>query len=470
MGVMEQVRYRLTKGDTNYPEMVKLLIEDHKNTALKLNIFYESYKQSEAATPILKRTFTDENKVNNKLANDFIGEIVDMKVGYMFGNPISYQIDKEAQGAEAANEEIAMFNKRNAIDDLDAETGKLATICGIGARLLYIDTEGDESVMNLWPWEVIFVYENNIEEPLAAIRYYKVWRLSDNDEWVEYIRAEWYTNEAIHYLLSDDKGEYSYDPEEPVNPLPHVFDEIPVIAFINNEEMQSDFEKVLSLIDGYDRTLSDVNSEIEQFRLAYMKLIGASIDDDTLDAALRTGVFQIPQEGCDLEFLTKELNDVIVENHLNRLEDNILRFAKSTNFKDESFAGQQSGVAIRYKLTPLESKCVTMERKFTTALRRQFKVLVTAWQKRNVTFDPIDTKFTFTRNIPINLLDEAKTTTKLKGMVSEETRLGQLTFVENVEEEIERMKADTEEMLDLGLVPTFNADKEDEDTEGEGEK
>lgn len=58
----------------------------------------------------------------------------------------------------------------------------------------------------------------------------------------------------------------------------------------------------------------------------------------------------------------------MIEKHLNRLEANIMSIAKSVNFSDESFAGNSTGVAMKYKLMRLENNCKTMERKFITAL------------------------------------------------------------------------------------------------------
>ncbi|WP_253734824.1 phage portal protein [Lysinibacillus fusiformis] len=72
----------------------------------------------------------------------------------------------------------------------------------------------------------------------------------------------------------------------------------------------------------------------------------------------------------------------MIEKHLNRLEANIMRIAKSVNFSDESFAGNSTGVAMKYKLMRLENNCKTMERKFITALRYEFKMLCSAWAKK----------------------------------------------------------------------------------------
>ncbi|WP_426578882.1 phage portal protein [Bacillus altitudinis] len=97
---------------------------------------------------------------------------------------------------------------------------------------------------------------------------------------------------------------------------------------------------------------------------------------------------------------------------------------------------------MRYKLMALENKCITMERKMTAALRYQYKLLCSAWARKNAFItndDYLKVWFTFTRNLPANIVEEAETTAKLKGLVSEETRLSLLTFVDDVQYEIERM-------------------------------
>ena len=429
-------------------DIIKDLIADHAPKRAKMLSLYNRYKTDDL--PILNREFEDPNKINRKLNNSFDSEIVDTKVGYFIGYPISYQVDKEKPNADKADATLQDFALRNSIDDLDSETVKMATICGYAARLLYIDRNGQERAMNVNPWEVILVYDRSIDEPQFALRYYDI-AVKTGKEEVTRTRVEWYDDTTITYYLENEKGEYVLDVSEPVNPQPHLFDLVPVIVFPNNEEQQGDAEKVLNLIDAYDRTMSDVNSEIEQFRLAYMAFYGYDPDEATLSMARYTGAFGLDEkgEGVGIEFITKDMNDTAIENHLNRLEGNIMRFGKSVNMTDESFASNLSGVAIRYKLMALENKCITMERKMTAALRQQFKVLATAWAKKGIPVDYTNIFFQFKRNLPVNLLDEAQTTVQLRGHVSERTRLSQLSFVDDVEWELEEMDKDNEGRLDL---------------------
>lgn len=433
-------------------EILEDLLNSHAPIREKSINLYQRYMTTKL--PIKEREFDNTNKINRKINNSFDGEIIDTKVGYFIGYPITYQVDDNQDNADLINKMIQEFNLRSAIEDLDAETIKIASICGHAGRLLYVDKEGHERAMLLYPWEIIPIYDRSITDLQYALRYYPI-TVKKGKETKELTRIEWYDKEKITFYIENEDGKgFRLDESEPINPLPHLFDEVPIVIFVNNEEQMGDAERVLELIDAYDRVISDVNSEIEEFRLAYMLFYGYSPTEEVIQEAKRTGAFGLDtkEEGVGIEFLTKQLNDQMIENHLNRLENNILRFSNSVNMTDEKFAGNVSGVAIKYKLTPLENKCITLERKVVASLRQQFKILSTAWSKKGINLDYLNVFFTFKRNLPVNLIDEAEGTGKLKGMVSERTRLSLLSFVDDVEWEMEEMEKDNAGYIDLDEI------------------
>lgn len=270
------------------------------------------------------------------------------------------------------------------------------------------------------------------------MRYYQVFEWSGETKVTSY-RADFYDATYIYSFKSSDKELYQL-----IERKPHMFDGCPLFGVPNNKELKGDTEKVISLIDAYDRTLSDASNEIEQFRLAYLIVKGASLDEEDMENLKKSGVFEVFDENGDVKFLTKEINDTMIENHLNRLEENILRFAKTVNFSDGSFGGTITGVAMRYKLMALEHKAITMERKMTAAFRYQYKILCSAWDKKILADKDGYLKlwFQFKRNLPVNILEEAQASAQLKGQVSEETRLALLSFVDDVRFELERMAAE----------------------------
>lgn len=436
-------------------KMLGEIINQHKHKREQMIKMYERYKASVEGVPILDRglitydTFdTDamkriDDKVNNKLNNSFDAEIVDTKVGYLFGHPISYHVDDN----EELEDIVQDFIIRNNSEDADSEAGKKAAICGYGARLLYIDTEGQERMRNIDPWETIILAEADMSEPSYAIRYFENTIVEDGKRQTVK-EAEFYDEEYIWFFRQGNNG------YELVDLKLHLFDYCPLFGIPNNEELQGDAEKVLKLIDAYDRTLSDASNEIEQYRLAYLVLRGVGLDEEQKEELKKSGIFQLMDKEEDVNYLTKDVNGELIENHLDRLEQNILRFAKSVNFADEKFSGNASGVALKYKLMALENKCVTMERKFSAALRYQFKVLCSAWEKRGKcqVDDYLDIWMGFKRNLPANVIEEADASLKLKGIVSEATRLAMLSFVDDVDHEMYHLQQDMEGYVDLDKI------------------
>lgn len=418
-------------------ELVLEIISAHKPEYQRTKKLYSRYCVDEVDGPeIFNREIVDyqldsrsvvrlDDKVNNQLNNPFDVDIIDTKIGYMFGHPISYGVDDDADNLK---KEMEFFLLRNNAEDNDAELGLMASICGYAARLCYIDLEGNERIKNIEPWESVFIGED-IHEPTYSLRYYTF----DGNQY-----AEFYDQHHVYYFTHGDAGFTLQNAEL------HLFDYNPLFGTANNKEFKGDAEKVLALIDAYDRTLSDASNELEQFRLAYLILRGMGADPEDIERFNKSGIFELMGDTDEIKYLTKDINDAMIENHLNRLESNILRFAKSVNFADEQFSGNASGIAMRLKIMALENKSIIMERKFTSTLRYQFKVLFSAWAKRKgfKQEDYLKMFFSFKRNLPANILDEAQTTQLLKGQVSEATRLSLLTFVDDVQYELDQMKQD----------------------------
>ncbi|PAD10185.1 phage portal protein [Shouchella clausii] len=429
-------------------ELIAQIIDDNKEDSERMLKLYQRYKACENAVPILERqavTFDQfdtksikrlDDKVNNRLNNPFDVDIVDTKVGYMFGPPIVYDYDDQAQGSDKVKEQIDIFNLRNHVEDADAELGKMATICGKAARLAYIGPDGNERIKNIDPWQVIFIGDD-IQEPVYSLRYYKDAQGA--------LQVEFYDNENMALFTEDANG------LKQVQETKHMFDFNPLYGVANNKEMLGDAERVQQLIDAYDRTLSDASNEIEQYRLAYLVLRGVGLDEETIAQLKKHGVWELFDKESDVSYLTKDINDSLIEHHLDRLERNIIKLAKSVDFSDETFGTSLSGVAMKFKLMALENKCIMMERKFTAMLRYQFKVIFSAWRKRKLVQvskdDYLKVWFAFSRNLPVNLLEEANTQQALKGIVSEKTRLSLFSAIDDPDFEIEELSREQNEYM-----------------------
>ena len=139
-----------------------------------------------------------------------------------------------------------------------------------------------------------------------------------------------------------------------------------------------------------------------------------------------------------MKFITKEIQTEALENHLNRLEKNIHKFSAVPDLSDENFAGNLSGVAIRFKLFGLETKCIIKERKMEKAIKELVRVLsVPIHVNTGREVDVLNLKVEFSRNVPNNLTEIVDTVSKLDGKVDKETLLSLLPFIDNPKEVLE---------------------------------
>ena len=442
----ELISYHNKKVAPNYRKYQKLYENKHK---------------------ILNRPKKDENKPNNKLANDFFGQIIDNTVGYFLGNPIvlnytepkkeksRVEVDPVDVGVDLGQiddtvvqdtlDRICMDNDK---DDLFMEWGKEAMIKGLSHILIYQNEESKTKFMRLSPEDVILVYKNSSTKELQyAIRLYDI-DTEDTDTTTHYAEVYDATGYSVYKCTEGSgtgRGKSSITGYTFVERKSHIYGRIPIVTMYNNEEKMSDLERVKTLVDDYDKVLSDVSNEFEAFRNAYLMLKNMIAGTDSARKLREEGILEVMENG-DAKFLTKQIQTEALENHLNRLEKNIYKFSQVPDLSDENFAGNLSGVAIRFKLFGLETKCIIKERKMEKAIRDLFRV-ITAPLRVATGHEPdvLNLKIEFTRNVPNNITELVDTVTKLDGKVDKETLLALLPFIDNPKEVLEKLKMDIEE-------------------------
>lgn len=395
-------------------DLIYKIIQKHRPNALYNKGLYNRYLGIDGYTPIFNRKpkYEEEtNPINNQVNNDFVGEIVNFTVGYFAGEPISYSYSStdEAEeetggenGVDEAKKTLTDFVTRNNMFGVDMETTKNAAMYGYSGRLFYIDKEGNERVMAVPGYETIILSDTGIYEPEYAIRYYSIKDINGAEKWI----VNFYDNKNI----TTYEGElYSLVQKEI---KPHLFDYCPLQGILYNPECIGDVEKVLPLIDDYNKVMSDNSNEAEAFAHA-MLLVNLHMDDDELNKAQKSGCLIIPPSGATqnsdpVKWLTKNIDDAFTEHHLQRIEDNIYRFSNTPNLKDPVF-GSSSGVALKFKLHGLETKCATYEACVMNSAQYMWKVLCSSWAKKGKKLEPLQICMEFRRNFPLDSLSEAQT-------------------------------------------------------------
>lgn len=448
------------------------IIAKHKKNACYNRKLYQRYKSLAEGVDIFSRKprYDEVDPINNKINNDFFGEIIDFKVGYFAGKPFSYGYSdtsesEESTGGEQAIKEavkaITDFTTRNNMFGVDMETTKYASIYGYAGRLFYIDPDGNERVMAVHGYETIVLTNTSISEPEYAIRYYPDKDINNNTIWT----VEFYDNATV----STYRGG-SLSSLELVEQRPHMFDYCPLQGIANNSECMGDAEKVMALIDAYDRTVSDNANEIEAFAHALM-LFTQPVDDKVIADAQKTGALIVPQIGTStsepVKWLTKDINDGYTEHHLARLEDNIYRFSRTPNLGDDTW-GNASGVALKFKLHGLEVKCSQFQSQMMSAAQYMWKLLASAWSKKSIAVDPLQCLADFgSRNFPLDSKANAETAQALIGAGIPKAIAWDIAVpeIDDVGYALELAKNENEEVVNL-----YEDIEKDEDESGNAEK
>lgn len=377
----------------------------------------------------------DPSKPNNKIANAYASYITDTLVGYFIGEPISY-----TSNDDNLLQDLSMIFEYNDEADENAELAKNASVYGVAYEMLYLSEE-DKMIRfkSLNPKEIIPIFDKTIEENLmAVIRYYDDYDVVDDKtftivEVIDNANVRRYKMDNSFLLLEE---------------YPHYFGMVPVAIYKNNEEQRGDFEAVISLIDAYDKMESDTLNDFEYFVDAYLALYGFTAEAEDV-ATMKENRILLMDEGTSAEWLIKQTSDVYVENMKNRLDADIHKFAKCPNMSDKEFASNASGVAIKFKLLGTENLVSIKERKFKRGLQQRLELMSMISGVLREGFDWRGVDIIFTRNVPSNDTDIANMVNTLKDIVSEETLLAQIPFVENVQDELERLKQEREENKEL---------------------
>ena len=192
--------------------------------------------------------------------------------------------------------------------------------------------------------------------------------------------------------------------------------------------------------------------------------MGADADAEDILAMKQNRVLILP-EGANAQWLTKSASDTQIENILKRIHDSIYRIAQCPDFSSESFVGGvSSGVAIRYRLTGMETRAAKIAAEMKKALQRRVEIIcgVATLKLGEEVFRDIN--IDFKRNIPEDVTATIQLINSLKGSVSDATLLSQLPFISDVNNELEALEAQKQRNMELyNFAPASGEDEEAEE-------
>ncbi len=405
------------------PEILSKLIARHQSEQGRLTMLKNYYDGNHK---IKERQRLSSSASNNRLVCNHAKYIVDMIKSYLVGNPVSY--------ACSAGYDIEAVKNCYLVQDIahtDCELEKQMSIYGRSYEMIFANEKSEPRSVCLSPMNTFVVYGTSVDEnPLFGVHYYKRFDINGKSVGVSCIVCD----KEKFYTFENETD--SFNNMKLVSNTQHYFGDVPILEYRNNEEMQGDFEQLISLIDAYNVLQSDRVNDKEQFVDAFLFLTGIDIDSEQAKQ-LKEERILMGYDGAEAKYLSKVMSENDIKVLRDNLKQDIHRFSMVPDLSDEYFGGNISGVAIKYKLMGFEQHIRNKERYFSKILKKRFEIynrfLTLRGSMKYVPVHRVD--IVFTRNMPVNELEISQMINNLSGIATSETLLSQLSFITDPKEE-----------------------------------
>lgn len=415
-------------------ELLQEFINKHKQQVAER--FDKLKKLYESDHDILYAPKKEKYKPDNRIVVNFPKYMVDTTNGFFIGNAV-----KTTAEDTAVAEYVDELDQSNAQDDSNTEISKLCSIYGKAYEMYFSDEEGEPRTAYFSPRDCFMIFDDSIlRRPLYFVhirtdREGNEWGSISNAIGVRYFKLtggiEWQQHENEVDVVDGWKR--------------HFFPDVPATEFVEDAEKIGLFEPVETMVNAYNKAISEKANDVDYFADAYMKIIGMPVNNDDVAFVRDNRIINIFSEfgdnggKLDADFLAKPSNDEGQEHLLDRLERLIFCIGQTANAADENF-GTNSGIAMLYKMWNTSNRGKNKQRKFEKGMYNRYKMLfghpaskvpADAWKQL---------RFTFTPNIPQNVLEETQIAANMEGITSHETQLKVLSVVDDPQAELDKIE------------------------------
>ena len=403
--------------------MAELLLLQQCREEFLLNLvqFEKMQNYYDGKTDALANYQMVTERANNKVSNNMLQKFITEEAAYCVGNKITYT-------SHANDPDIIETIRTNTVhwsEKHDRELCKEALKFNEAYELYYINTDGLFSSIILTPRDS-YVLRNDIGDVLLVIRFF----MKKFDLETQY--ADVYEgNTVAHYTITGETFA-EYGTVEATK-----FSRVPVSVCHIGTIYESLFNNIKGAQDGYETISSDLVNEISDMRNAFLVFTNCQVDDADLINMKKLGVMMLPNEKATAQFLIKNLSDTFIQNAMSTLRENMYELSNHINH-NEKLSSNTSSLAMKNRLIGLQQKCTNNIQAIQDCIKLRHQFLfeyVKVKQNKDYFYGDVESKLT--PNIPSDDLMMAQILSQLNGKVSTKTGIKQLSFVNNVDAEME---------------------------------
>ena len=368
--------------------------------------------------------------------------IIDVATGYAFGNPIKYTTDEE--NAKDILDRIQYVHKNCNVAELDFQQGGDMATYGVSYQLVMAIGEGaieDRIIFkHLNPLQTFYVVDNTIlETPVCGVYFYS-YKENNIDKTKIYV----YDKDFLTIFV-EKGGVITQESQEF-----HNMGYIPIIQCLNNDDAFSDIQCVTDLLDSLSLAVSNNTDNLQSIANAILAISGGTLNKEQIDQINEFKVANLPV-GAVMQWVIKNVDPTAEQQQVDNLLNFIFQISQVPDLTDDAFGGNQSGVAMQYKLWGLDQLWVTKTTKYKKAIVQRLKILMhlLQYQFKNTVQMLDEINITFDKNLPKDNSAEYTMVQALKDVVSKRTLLENISIVDDIEAEIEALDEEAKKNADL---------------------
>ena len=489
--VMKKINYIISEGaktimtDTQFLEKE---IKKFKNSPKRIAMITgEKYYLGEHDILQRKRTVIGENGLlqevenlpNNKIIDNQYAKLVDQKVNYLLGQPLTFDTDNKKYEEELKK----IFNKR--FHRTLKNIGQDALNGGIAWLHPYYNEHGELAFKKFEPYEILPFWADAEHTILdMAVRIYEV-EGYEGDKEVIIEKVEVYSTKGIdRYELKDGvlipdvnpSSNYMVVIDEEGKETHWNWSKVPLIPFkYNNKEIPL-INRVKSLQDGINAILSDFQNNMQEDARNTILVIknydGTNLGEFRRNLAQYGAVKVRTVDGADggIDTLTIEVNAENYKSILHVLKNALIENARGFDAKDDRLNSNPNQMNIQSMYSDIDLDANGMETEFQAAFEELlWFVNVHLANTGKGDFEDEEVTIIFNRDIMMNESEIVENCQKSMGILSHETIIGQHPWISDVSNELERIKEEKKSAMGQYL-DSFNPVKQPYNEDGDSDE
>jgi SPP1 family phage portal protein len=382
---------------------------------------------------------------NNKLVDNQYAKMVDQKVNYLLGKP--FAIDTDDAKYERALSKVFTRKFQRTLQNVCEDSLN----CGVGWLHPYYDEAGRLAFKRFDPVEILPFWQDSEHTKLLSVaRVYEVEQFGEPPiEKVELYRPEGVTRYTLSNGVLVDEGSSAYITVDNVlaEPKRYGWQRVPVIAFKYNDKELPLIRKVKPLQDAINTVLSDFENNMQEDSRNTILILknydGQNLGEFRHNLATYGAVKVKTVDGAegDVSALQVTVDAANYKELLSFLKTALIENAMGYDAKDDKLSGTPNQMNIQSMYSDIDLDANGMETEFQASLEDLMWFINAHLVNTGVgDFSDSDLRFIFNRDMLMNESEIMSTLVACGVELSNETLVSQVPFIDDVKNELERLK------------------------------